>query len=100
MAHENEHTDVAPLEAEGWDSPAEHFRPKHKFGSLYADRSAIIARGMNFKAWLLDRWFVPTWSPLYFVLTHFSQRNRNLFLIENHLNYRPYKFRRNDEITY
>lgn len=88
------------FEAEQWDSPTDHFRPRHKVASLYVDRSAMVQRGLNAKVWLLDRWFVPTWSPLYFVLTHFSQRNRNLFLVENHLNYRPYKWRRNDSIPY
>ena len=68
------------IETNSWSSPTEHFRTRHKF-----------------KSWALGGSFVPWFTPLYFGALHFSQRNRNLFLVENHLNYRPYWGRRNDE---
>jgi hypothetical protein len=60
------------------------------------DRHSIVKRWLDLKASVLSAWYLPTITPMYFFGVHFSQRNRNLFLLENHLNYRPYKWRRND----
>jgi len=88
---------MSDFETSVWDSPVGHFRLRHKFLSLYADKPQVIAKWLNVKASICDRWFVPFFTPLFFGLTHISQRNRNLLLVENHLNYRPWKFRYNDE---
>lgn len=85
------------MDPETWTNPAGHFKPRHKMLSLYVDRSAVIAQWNAFKVWALKGWSTPWISPLYFAAMHNSQRNRNLFLAENHMNYRPYKWRRNSE---
>jgi hypothetical protein len=92
---------VAPVlaEEEMWSSPTDHFRPRHRHLTLFTDHDYVVDKWLNFKTTLLNRWYVPFWTPLYFGLTHLSQRNRNLFLVENHMNYRPYKWRRNDETS-
>jgi hypothetical protein len=91
---------VAPVEQqeiESWASPTDHFRTRHKFLTLYTDKAFNTQQWLNFKTWALDRSYVPFFTPIYFGALHFSQRNRNLFLVENHLNYRPYWNRRNTE---
>lgn len=87
----------APMEAESWSNPTDHFKLRHKFITLYTDKEFNIMKWLEFKSSALGKWFVPWWSPMYFVGTHLSQRTRNLWLVENHLNYRPYWGRRNDE---
>lgn len=99
MEGDHRGADEGAMEPETWANPTSHFRARHRLLSLYGDRDALVGKLLNFKTWALDRWYVPWFSPVYFVVTHFSQRNRNLFLLENHLNYRPYKFRRNDETS-
>ena len=82
---------------ESWSSPTDHFRPRHKFLTWYTDKEYNVTKWLNFKDACLNKFYVPWFTPVYFFATHFSQRNRNLFLVENNLTYRPYKFRRNDE---
>lgn len=85
------------VETTSWASPVDHFKTRHRYMTFYTDKNYNIMQWLGFKESVLGRWFVPWFSPLYFVGLHFSQRNRNLFLVENHLNYRPYWGRRNDE---
>lgn len=80
-----------------WSNPVDHFRPNLKAASLYFDRQYVVDRWLHAKERWLSPWYMPWWSPLYQVMTWYSQRNRNLMLVENNLNYRPYPFRRNDE---
>ncbi|CCW62006.1 unnamed protein product [Phytomonas sp. EM1] len=80
-----------------WSNPVDHFRPNLKAFTLYADRNEVMDKWHHFLERRLGAWYVPWWSPLYQLLLWYPQRNRNLFLIENNLNYRPYRFRRNDE---
>lgn len=80
-----------------WTNPADHFRPRNKFLTLYTDRNYLVMKYLSWKSRFLGSSFVPTWTPLYFFMTHFEQRVRNLYLVENQLNYRPYKFRPNTE---
>ncbi|KAG8346437.1 hypothetical protein ERJ75_000138100 [Trypanosoma vivax] len=80
-----------------WSNPVDHFRPNLKALTLYAEYQHYVDRWLHAKARWLAPWYVPWWSPLYQLSTWYSQRTRNLFLVENHLSYRPYKFRRNDE---
>eukprot|EP00760_Papus_ankaliazontas_P034012 PhM_4_TR6862/c1_g1_i1/m.55975 len=87
---------VVATTTEQWNSPTDHFRPKHKLISLYVDKENVTRRYLAAKTFVLDKWFMPFFTPFFFVATHISQRNRNLFLLENHLNYRPYKFRYDD----
>ena len=79
-----------------WNSIVDHFRTRHKLVSFHAETQDVIDKWLDVKTFLLDRWFVPYWTPLFMGLTFFSQRNRNLFLLENNLNYRPWKFRYDD----
>ena len=90
------HKSAAELDSM-WTSPTDHFKPKHKYLSLYTDHDYVVANWLGWKKWALSSSLLPAWTPLYFVFTWFSARNRNLFLVENNLNYRPYKWRRNDE---
>lgn len=80
-----------------WSNPIDHFRPNLKAFTLYADHTYVVDRMLRAKERWLSPWYMPWWSPVYQFFTWYSQRNRNLMLIENNLNYRPYKFRRNDE---
>lgn len=84
-------------EATMWSSPVSHFRPNMKFLTVYTDRHMNVLRWMEFKDSWLKPWYMPWFSPLYQAGLWFSQRNRNLWLVENHLNYRPYKWRRDTE---
>jgi hypothetical protein len=86
---------AAAEETTMWSSPVNHFRPPYKFLTVYTDRNYNVLRWMNFKERWLSPWYVPWWSPLYQLGLWFSQRNRNLLLTENLMNYRPYKWRRN-----
>ena len=88
---------VEHQEVESWASPTDHFRTRHKWLTIYTDKIFNGEMVLQKKTAILDKWFVPWFTPLYFFATHFSQRNRNLFLVENHLNYRPWSHRRNDE---
>eukprot|EP00672_Neobodo_designis_P016549 CAMPEP_0174831504 /NCGR_PEP_ID=MMETSP1114-20130205/3131_1 /TAXON_ID=312471 /ORGANISM="Neobodo designis, Strain CCAP 1951/1" /LENGTH=151 /DNA_ID=CAMNT_0016065329 /DNA_START=34 /DNA_END=487 /DNA_ORIENTATION=- len=88
---------VEQQDTSSWASPAEHFRTRHKWLTLYTDKNFNINSWLSFKTWVLDRSYVPWFTPLYFGMLHISQRNRNLFLVENHMNYRPYWGRRNTE---
>ncbi|KNH08670.1 hypothetical protein XU18_0867 [Perkinsela sp. CCAP 1560/4] len=74
----------------------DHFRKRHRYLSVNYERQYFVERWLHFKAFVCDRWFLPFWTPLFFLMTHISQRNRNLCLVENNLNYRPWKFRYND----
>ncbi|EPY33716.1 hypothetical protein STCU_02050 [Strigomonas culicis] len=80
-----------------WSNPVDHFRPNFKALSLYFDHNYVVDRWLHAKERWLKPFYLPTWSPLYQVMTWYSQRNRNLLLVENNLNYRPYRYRRNDE---
>jgi hypothetical protein len=84
-------------EATMWSNPADHFRPNMKVVTMYSDRNWNVQTWMDLKGKWLDAWYLPWWSPLYQAGLWFSQRNRNLWLVENHMNYRPYKWRRNTE---
>jgi hypothetical protein len=88
---------VEMVETTSWSSPTDHFRTRYKFVTLYTDKMFNVRQWLEFKSWALGSPLVPWFTPLYFGFTHFSQRNRNLFLVENHLNYRPFAGRRNDE---
>ena len=82
-----------------WTSPADHFRPRNKFMTLYTDRNYLVMKYTAWKSRFLGSALVPSWTPMYFIMTHFEQRVRNLYLVENQLNYRPYKFRPNTETS-
>lgn len=83
---------------EAWaHSLVDHLRPNSKLITFYVDRHDLVHRWSNFKLALLGPWWVPWWCPLYAALTHYTRRQKNLYLVENHYNYRPYKYRRNDE---
>jgi hypothetical protein len=84
-------------ETTSWSSPVDHFRTRHKYLTLYTDKGFNTQKWLEFKQWFLGTPLVPWFTPLYFGMLHLSQRNRNLFLVENHMNYRPYWGRRNDE---
>lgn len=85
---------------ESWSSPTDHFKIRHKFLSLWYDHDFLVADWCKTKTSILGRWFVPQWTPLYFCLTWFSARNRNLFLVENHLTYRTFAQRKNEKLKY
>lgn len=80
-----------------WSNPVDHFRPNLKAFTLYADHEYLIDRWLHAKERWLKPFYMPWWSPLYFGFTWYAHRLRNLKLVENNLNYKPYKFRRNDE---
>lgn len=80
-----------------WSNPADHFRPNMKILSMYSDRNYNVQYWIDFKAKWLSVSYLPWWTPLYQAGLWLSQRNRNLLLVENHMNYRPYKWRRNTE---
>lgn len=88
---------IEVTEAEMWTSPADHFRPRAKMLTLYTDRDYMVMRWLKLKESVLSKAWLPWWTPMYMAGTHFGQRSRNMFLCENHLNYRPYKFRPNTE---
>lgn len=88
---------IAEGEVSFWSNPVDHFRPNLKAFTLYADHQYVVDRWLHVKESLLSPFYMPWMSPLYFAMTWYSQRLRNLQLTENRLNYRPYKFRRNDE---
>lgn len=85
------------MEAAYWASPADHFRPRLKFLTIFTDYHYNQMRWLAFKESVLNKWYVPWWTPLYQVSMWFTQRNRNLLLVENHLSYRPYRWRRDTE---
>eukprot|EP00796_Vickermania_ingenoplastis_P008553 gene8553-5999_t len=80
-----------------WPNPVDHFRPNLKALTLYSDQQYVVDAWLHKKAKWLAPWYMPWLSPLYVGLTWYSQRLRNLALIENRMNYKPYKYRRNDE---
>ncbi|EPY37732.1 hypothetical protein AGDE_06202 [Angomonas deanei] len=82
---------------EFWTNPVDHFRPNLKALSLYFDHNYLVDRWLHVKERWLRPFYLPSWTPMYQFGTWYSQRNRNLLLVENNLNYRPYRFRRNDE---
>lgn len=96
MSAESHRVDGAEV-SDFWSNPVDHFRPNLKALTLYADRQYVADRYQHFLERRLGAWYMPWWSPVYQLLTWYPQRNRNLFLVENNLNYRPYRFRRNDE---
>lgn len=80
-----------------WSNPVDHFRPNLKAFTLYSDRHYFVDRYQRFLDRRLGAFYMAWWNPLYQAALWYPQRNRNLFLIENNMNYRPYKWRRNDE---
>jgi hypothetical protein len=50
---------------------------------------------LDFENKILSKSWMPWWCPLYSIVTHWQQRNRNYYLASNNLKYRPYKFRAN-----
>ncbi|CBZ34190.1 hypothetical protein, conserved [Leishmania donovani] len=80
-----------------WSNPVDHFRPNLKFLSVYVEHQCVVDKWLHIKEKWLKPWYLPWWTPMYQVMTWYSQRNRNLMLVENNLNYRPYRYRRNDE---
>lgn len=97
MASPQQPSQQEQVETTSWSSPTDHFRTRHKFLTLYTDKIFNIQQWLAFKQWVLDTPLVPWFTPIYFAALHTGQRNRNLTLVENHLNYRPWQFRRNDE---
>ena len=97
MSNNDSTTPTAPDEdASMWSNPADHFRPKSKLATLYTEKFWVVQQWFNIKETLLNHWWVPWWTPIYQIPVWFTQRNHNCFLVENHLSYRPYKFRAND----
>ena len=87
----------APDQEAFWGSYLEgHYRARWRYLSLPYEREFLIDKWLHFKKAIADRWFLPWWTPLFFFMTHVAQRNRNLYLVENRLNYRPWKYRYND----
>ena len=83
-----------------WSSPTDHFKLRHKFLTLFFDHDFTVQQWLSTKSNILGKWFVPQWSPLYFFGTFFSGRSRNLYLVENHLNYKPFAQRKNEKLKY
>lgn len=80
-----------------WSNPVDHFRPNLKYLTLYTDHPYFVDRWLHTKERWLKPFYMPWVSPVYFATTWYAQRLRNLSLVSNQLNYKPYKFRRNDE---
>lgn len=97
MSSERAPAVVAEETSDFWSNPVDHFRPNLKFLTLYWDRQYVVDKWLHTKEKWLKPWYLPWWTPMYQIMTWYSQRNRNLMLVENHMNYRPYRFRRNDE---
>ena len=97
MASNQHHEEI---ETTQWNNPTDHVRPRSKLLSMWIDKTRVVEYTMKTKSYFLGHWSIHWMSPAYFFFTHFSARNRNLFLTENHLSYRPYKFRRNDNEKY
>ena len=74
-----------------------HANYRHRYLTMFCEREFLIDKWLDFKTMVCDRWFLPFWTPLFFLMTHVAQRNRNLYLVENHLNYQPWKYRYNDK---
>jgi hypothetical protein len=87
-------------ETQDWSSPTDHFKIRHKWLTLWFDHDFLVQDWAKTKTAWLKPWYVPQWSPFYFVMTWFSARNRNLFLLENHLTYRPFAGRKNEKLKY
>lgn len=97
MSATNQQVTSEEVVGDFWSNPVDHFRPNLKVLSVYFERQYVVDRWLKAKDSFLKPWYMPWWSPFYQFFTWNSQRNRNLFLIENNMNYRPYRFRRNDE---
>jgi hypothetical protein len=88
-------TDSTATTTSFWSSPVDHFRVNLKWMTVHTDIPFNVQYLIEFEQKLLSKSWLPWWCPLYSVATHIHQRNRNLHLAANHLNYRPYKFRAN-----
>jgi hypothetical protein len=88
------------MEESSWSSPTDHFKIRHKFLTLFYDHDFLVQDWLNAKSSWLGKSYLPAWTPLYFAMTWFSARNRNLFLVENHLTYRPFAQRKNEKLKY
>lgn len=85
-------------ETDMWSNPIDHLRLKSRVASVYTERPHLTEKWLNFKQYFFtsNLGMYPFFTPFRFFATHLSQRNRNLFLVENLKNYRPYKLRQND----
>ncbi len=96
MSNEQQHD----MNTEMWSSPTDHFKLRHKWLTLFMDHDFTVQQWLQYKTAILGKWFVPQWSPLYFLGTYLSARSRNLFLLENNLNYRSFSQRKNEKLKY
>ena len=78
-----------------WSNPVDHFRINLKWMTIHTDIPFDVQYFIEFEQKLLSKSYLPWWTPFYFAVTHLHQRNRNLHLAQNPLNYRPYKYRAN-----
>ena len=83
-------------EAAMWTNPIDHLRNKSRVATVVTERPHMTQHYLHAKEWFFNSWAYPFWVPMRFFAFHLSQRNRNLFLVENLKNYRPYKYRQND----
>ena len=90
LDHEVEETSL-------WTNPIDHLRNKSKVMTIVTERPHMTQHWLHTKEWFFtSSWAYPFFTPFRFFAFHLSQRNRNLFLVENLKNYRPYKYRQND----
>ena len=61
MAAEHQMT---PEEPTMWASPADHFKPRLKFLTVFTDYHYNQMRWLNLKDACLNKWYVPWWSPV------------------------------------
>jgi len=83
-------------ETTSWANPVDHFRPQYKILQMNFDRHWVIDRLLKYQERILGNGLLMWWNPMYFIPTHYQQRNRNLSLLMNNLNYKPYKWRADD----
>ena len=93
MSHEEQQLEM-------WSSPTDHFKLRHKWLTLFMDHDYVVQQWLATKASILSKSWLPAWTPLYFGLTWFSARSRNLYLVENQLNYRKFNGRKNEKLKY